>query len=232
MNEKLIRKLGLLGILSFLSYAAAVVFSPLGYPGYHWVSQAVSDLSADSAPSRVLWNQLAALYMPCGIVCVTLCCVSIQNHYNRMLRIGTYTFAAMSWISAVGYSMFPLMDAGISGRFQDAMHLMVTMMVVILSILSLMMIVFGGLIQKESAALGSWALIALVMMILGGVGTAILPNEYFGIPERLSVFSVSGFTAVLGVYQYGGWKGEKKGSDYDLKEEPTGTTGKTGKFLE
>ncbi|MCI6868814.1 MAG: DUF998 domain-containing protein, partial [Lachnospiraceae bacterium] len=102
MNEKLIRKLGLLGIVSLLSYIAAVVLSPLAYPGYNWISQAVSDLSADSAPSRVLWNQLGAFYMPCGIVCVTMCCVTIKEHYNRVLRMGVYLFAIMNWISAVG----------------------------------------------------------------------------------------------------------------------------------
>lgn len=33
MNEKLIRKPGFLGIVSLLSYTAAVVLSPLAYPG-------------------------------------------------------------------------------------------------------------------------------------------------------------------------------------------------------
>lgn len=46
MEKPLIQKLGLLGIVSFLSYTAAVVFAPLAYPGYDWLSQAVSDLSA------------------------------------------------------------------------------------------------------------------------------------------------------------------------------------------
>ena len=46
MKKSLIQKLGLLGVVSFLSYTAAVVFAPLAYPGYHWMAQAVSDLSA------------------------------------------------------------------------------------------------------------------------------------------------------------------------------------------
>ena len=115
MKRTLTQKLGLLGVLSFLSYAAAVVLAPLAYPGYDWMAQAVSDLSADTAPSRVLWNQLGALYMPCDIVCVTLCCVTIKEHFNRAVRAGIYLFALMNWISAVGYAMFPLTQAGISG---------------------------------------------------------------------------------------------------------------------
>ena len=51
MKKPLIQKLGLLGIVSLLSYTAAVVFSPLAYPGYDWMAQAGSDLSAAAAPA-------------------------------------------------------------------------------------------------------------------------------------------------------------------------------------
>ena len=51
MKKPLIQKLGLLGIVSLLSYTAAVAFAPLAYPGYDWMAQAVSDLSAADAPS-------------------------------------------------------------------------------------------------------------------------------------------------------------------------------------
>lgn len=62
MKKSLVQKLGLLGVVSFLSYAAAVAFAPLAYPGYDWMAQAVSDLSAADAPSLALWNRLSALY--------------------------------------------------------------------------------------------------------------------------------------------------------------------------
>ena len=206
MNEKLARNLGWLGLVSLLSYTAAVVFSPLAYPGYDWMAQAVSDLSADAAPSRVLWNRLGALYMPCGIVCVPLCCVTIRDHFNRVVRAGVYLFALMNWISAVGYAMFPLTRAGISGQLQDVMHLVVTAAVVLLSIASLTLIVYGGLRQRSCPALGGWALAALCLMIAGALGTAAVPRAYFGIPERFSVFACAGFTAVLGIAQSRGWK--------------------------
>ena len=35
MKKSLLQRLGLLGVVSFLSYAAAVVFAPLAYPGYN-----------------------------------------------------------------------------------------------------------------------------------------------------------------------------------------------------
>ena len=45
MKKTLLNYCGLLGIVAFLSYTAAVVFSPMAYPGYDWMAQAVSDLS-------------------------------------------------------------------------------------------------------------------------------------------------------------------------------------------
>ena len=83
---------GLLGIVALLSYTAAVVFSPLAYPGYDWMAQAVSDLSASNAPSLRLWNQLSSLYNVCTLVCAMMVCVGIQGKKTRLLRVGIYLF--------------------------------------------------------------------------------------------------------------------------------------------
>lgn len=108
MNKKLINWLGVTGILAFLSYTAAVMFSPMAFPGYDAISQAVSDLSAETASSRQLWNQFAAIYNACCVVCVT--CVSVFVSENKIstkpFRIGIYLFTLMSWISQVDYAMF------------------------------------------------------------------------------------------------------------------------------
>ena len=191
--------LGLMGIVSLLSYAAAVVFSPRAYPGYQWMAQAVSDLSADAAPSRGLWNQLSALYLPCGVVCCTLAGLGVRGKGNRPMRLGVRLFAVMLWISAVGYAMFPLSQPGAPAGFQGTMHLVVTGAVVALSVAALGLIIYGALIKMACLFLGWSALIALIMMLCGAVGTGVLPAAYFGIPERFSVFAAALFNAALGV---------------------------------
>ena len=206
MKKSLLNWLGLLGLVSFLSYAAAVIFSPLAYPGYRWMAQAVSDLSAVNAPSAMLWNQLASLYGACGIVCIMAVCVFIQGKLNKTLRIGIYLFAAMNWISLIGYTMFPLVEGGMSGTaVQDKMHMLVTAAVVIFSIASLVVIMIGGYRKKAYRSLATWASMALLFMFLGAVGVGLVPKEYFGIPERFSVFAATGFNAVLGVYLFNGF---------------------------
>ena len=202
MQKTLLQKLGLLGVVSLLSYTAAVVFSPLAYLDYDWMAQAVSDLSAANAPSLTLWNQLSALYNTCEVLCVTVVCIGIQGQKTRLLRTGIYLFAAMEWISAIGYRMFPLSDSGYAGAFQDVMHMVVTAAVVLLSIVSLTVIILAGVKNRECRSYGVCAGIALGMMLVGAVGMKLVPAAYFGVVERFSVFAATGFNAALGIHLF------------------------------
>lgn len=210
-KKKLINWLGLLGIVSLLSYTLAVIFAPAAYPGYDCLAQAVSDLSAANAPSKMLWEQLASLYGVCGIVSIMMVCVFIQGKLNKTIRIGIYLFTAMNWVSNVGYSMFPLSDSGNANTFQDIMHIyVVTVLVVLLSIASLITIMVGGYRDKKHRSLAIWATIALLLMFSGAIGTNIVPRDFFGIPERFSVFAATGFNAILGIYLFFGFRTKAK----------------------
>lgn len=202
MKKPLIQKLGLLGVVSFLSYAAAVIFAPLAYPGYDWMAQAVSDLSAANAPSLALWNRLTALYNVCEVACVTVVCIGIQGKRTKLLRVGVYIFAVMEWVSAVGFRAFPLTDSGFAGTFQDTMHIAVTGVVVLLSIVSLVIIIIAGAKDRSCRSYGVCAGIALAMMLAGAVGMKLVPAEYFGVVERFSVFAATGFNAALGIHLF------------------------------
>ncbi|MGN0115675.1 MAG: DUF998 domain-containing protein [Acutalibacteraceae bacterium] len=211
MKKTLINYLGLLGVVSLLSYTAAVVFAPLAYPGYNCIAQAVSDLSAANAPSKMLWGQLSSLYGVCGIISIMMVCVYIGGRLNKTLRVGIYLFAAMNWVSTVGYSLFPLSDSGNAGTLQDIIHIyVVTVLVVLLSIASLIVIMIGGYRDKRYRSLAVWATAALLLMFAGAIGTNVVPKEFFGIPERFSVFAATGFNAVLGIYLFFGFSEQKQ----------------------
>jgi len=204
-NKKtLVNYCGLLGIVSFLSYAAAVIYAPRAYPGYNWMTQAVSDLSAANAPSFVLWNQIATLYGIAGIVCIMMVCVAVKDKLNKPLRLGIYLFALMFWVSIVGFAAFPLSESGTGGAtFQDVMHLVITVMVVVLSITSLSLVIAGGYRKKRFVSLAVCATIALALMLIGAIGTGVAPPEYFGVFQRFSnLISVNGFLVVLGIYLF------------------------------
>lgn len=195
--------LGILGIISLLSYTAMVVFSPLAYPGYDWMSMAVSDLSAEGAPSQALANQLNALFGPCGLVSIMAVCVGVAGCKSKIMKFGIYCFAAMEWACNVGYNLFPWVSDAPASNPQNMMHLGVTVVVVVLSLTSLILVAIGAG-KEQLKFLRIWAIVCLAAMLIGPIGTALLPKAVFGLFERFSTFSAVVFNAVLGIYLMNG----------------------------
>ena len=202
MKRALTQKLGLLGVLSFLSYTAAVIFAPLAYPGYSWTVQAVSDLSAVHAPSRALWDQLSAFYNVCEVVCVTVVCIGIQGQKTRLLRTGSICLPLWNGSPPSAIGCFRSPESGYAGAFQDVMHMVVTAAVVLLSIVSLSMIIAAGAKDRRCRSYGICAGIALGMMLVGALGIKLVPAAYFGVVERFSVFAATGFNTALGIHLF------------------------------
>ena len=114
----------------------------------------------------------------------------------------------MNWVSAVGYKMFPLADAGKEiASFQEVMHIVVTAAVVLLSVASLVVLIITGIRNANVRRIGINATIALAMMMVGSIGMGVAPPKYFGIVERFSVFAAVGFNAVLGLFLFNGFRG-------------------------
>ena len=108
----------------------------------------------------------------------------------------------------MGYGMFPLADGGKDiASIQEIMHIAVTAMVVLLSIAALVCLIVAGCREKDVRGIGRWAALALGMMLVGSIGTGVVPPQYFGIVERFSVFAAVGFNAVLGWALFNGFKG-------------------------
>ena len=203
MIEKRLRLLGLLGVVSLLSYSAFVFISPFFYPGYDWLSSAVSDLCAADAPSLSVANRLNALFGPCGVVSATAVWVASARNRSKLLKSGVSSFLIMEWVCYVGYELFPWISGDSSSSFGNIMHLLVTVLVVLFSILSMVLIALSGKMSGISS-LSVWALSALIMMTLGAIGTGVMPKAVFGLFERFSTFSTVIFNAILGLYLYWG----------------------------
>lgn len=211
-------KLGILGLISLLSYTAMVVFSPLTYPGYDWMTMAVSDLSAAGAPSADLANRLGCLFSPCGLVSIMAVCVAVADIPSRHFRFGVYCFAAMEWLCSVGYTCFPWVSGAANTDPQNVMHLIVTVLVIVFSLAALVLIVLGAK-KAGQRSLGIWAGICLAAMVIGPIGTGLLPASVFGLFERFSTFSVVIFNAVLGMYLFLGKIDAKRTNQNETETE-------------
>jgi hypothetical protein len=79
------------------------------------------------------------------------------------------------------------------------MHLIVTALVVIFSLTALILSIIGAK-KGGMKSLFIWACICLAAMLLGPIGTGIMPKAVFGLFERFSTFSAVTFNAVLGTF--------------------------------
>ena len=202
MKKNLINYLCLSGVLSIIFYLLHDIIGALNYPGYNWMSQAVSDLTASDAPSFVIAHGYSAVYSILSCLCCALVSILVSKEKSKALRIGVYLFSIMNFISAIGYSLFPLSGAGYDGSFQSFIHVyVITILVVLLSIVSLIVIAIGGFKSKHKV-LGILSIISLVLMFVGAVGSGNVPKDIFGIFERFSTYSAVIFTGVLGVYGF------------------------------
>ena len=139
-------------------------------------------------------------------------CVGASGCRSKLLRTGIGLFAAMEWISTAGYRMFPLVMGEDMASFQNVMHILVTVLVVALSVLSLVLILAGG--RREGLpSLSLAAGLCLFCMLAGAMGTGLMPKGVFGLFERLSAFSAVVFNAFLGVFL---WKGRFPEGERDI----------------
>lgn len=113
--------------------------------------------------------------------------------------MGLYLFCLIEWVCAVGYDMFPLVWEADTGNFQNIMHIIVTVLVVVLSVASLALIAVSRREWKHKW-LSAQAWVCLALMISGTVGGGIFPKSAFGFFDLLSTFSPVIFNALLGIY--------------------------------
>ena len=188
------------GILAIVFYVLHDIVGALNYPGYKWMEQAVSDLTATDAPSRTVAGGLTTIHGIFNCVCCAFIVVLVRNE-RKSFRIGVYLFALMHAVSAIGYSLFPLTGSGYDGSFRSFIHVyVVTVLVVFLAISSLILIAVGSFKDKNKK-LGILAIIVLALMMTTPISFSV-PKEIFGIIERLTVYSSVLFTGVLSVYFY------------------------------
>lgn len=190
----------LTGILALIFYLLHDIIGAMNYPNYDWLSQAVSDLTATNSKSYIIANGLSSIYGIFSCLCCTMVYISMKEE-SKKFKIGVFIYMIMCYVSAIGYSLFPLTGSGYDGTIQSFIHVyIITTIVVLSSIISLILIYLGA--KNEHKIISRTAILSLLFMFLGSIGTAIVPKEYFGFIERFSTYSVVIFTAILGLYGF------------------------------
>jgi hypothetical protein len=189
INIKRLQKLVIvLGMLALVSYFLHVILGQLFYEDYNPLAQAISDLTADDSPSKAIARFFSGLYGLFSVLCMIGLSILVIEVPSKIIRFGVYLFAVMIATSAIGYALFPLSEAGYTGTFRDVMHLIVTGIVVSFTIFSLIVLIIGFRKTKRNY---SWlTLVALLVLFASSMASTQIDQQYFGVAERFSVYTV------------------------------------------
>jgi len=200
LNKKIAKLIPLLGIFSVGFYFLHVILGEIFYDGYNPLAQAVSDLTASNSPSKNIARVFSMLYGICAVTFSIGFFVCIRNKINKAVTVSSSIFCTMNIISFFGYTFFPLSESGYAGTFQDKMHMVVTVLVVLLTIVSLVLFSIGFFRAKGHRWLGVISISAFLILMAGAMLINIVPKEYFGAAERINVYSIIIYTGILSLW--------------------------------
>jgi len=111
------------GVLSSLLYVATDIFGALTWQGYHYASQAISELGAIGAPSR---PYVSPLFLAYDLLLIAFG-IGVRRGAGRASRLRV-TGGALIAIGAVGLvaTQFPMQMRGTPPALTDTMHIVLT----------------------------------------------------------------------------------------------------------
>jgi len=201
-NKKLIEIFSLSGVIGVFFYFLHVIMGTIFYEGYNPMAQAISDLTASNSPSKNIARPFSFFYGIFTVIFSTYFFVYFKQKINRCVTFGAGFFCIMTIVSFFGYTFFPLSESGYAGTFQDKMHIAVTIAVVLFTIAALISFAIGFFRTEKLKSLAIISLCTFLLLLTGSMLMNILPKEYFGIAERINVYSIVIYTGILSFWMY------------------------------
>src|SRR5215510_13174101 len=196
-NKKLIKVFSLFGAIGVVFYFLHVILGAFFYGGYNPMAQAVSDLTASNSPSRNIALPFSTLYGVFSVIFFANFFACFKQKINKCVTAGSCFFCIMTAVSFLGYTFFPLSESGYAGTFQDIMHIAVTIAVVLFTIIALILFIIGFLKTNDKKIIGIFSICTFILLMAGSIFINVFPKEYFGIAERINVYSIVIYTGIL-----------------------------------
>jgi hypothetical membrane protein len=200
--KNIIKLMPLFGVAGVIFYFLHVLCGAIFYPGYNPMAQAISDLTASNSPSKNIAMLFSILYGIFTVVFSAYFFVYFKQKINKCVTFGAGFFCIMTIVSFLGYTFFPLSESGYAETFQDKMHVVVTIVVVLFTIIALILFVIGFFRTENLKYIAILSLCTFLLLLTGSMLMNILPKEYFGVAERISVYSLIVYTGILSFWMY------------------------------
>ena len=205
-KRKLWNYLSLSGAVGVIFYNAHVVIGGFLWDGYSHVRQTISELTAKGAPNADFLRILTSVYgLLLVIFSIYVYIAMRKSKVHKAVIIGSIFFVVMQFSSFIGYSLFPLDLSAATSGFQNVMHIIVTIIVVICTIASSYCIGIGFFKSEKHRKIGFFILLCAVIITISGILTPIAMANNLGISgltERINIFALQSWIFVLSLYLF------------------------------
>lgn len=169
-----------------------VIIGGLLWEDYSHLERPISDLTASGAPNRLLLSVFTILYGFLSVLFAIGAYILLKKYAPKISQLGMGVFFGVLILSLL-YNFFPQDLPGDALTFQGVMHIVVTVMIVPLTILSPILVGIG-LRKKRSFHLYGYfsIMIGVFIFLTGGLTVLFIANSwpYFGVVQRLNIFSL------------------------------------------
>ena len=98
-NRQIENWFSLFGVLAFIFYFLHIFMGQANYPGYSWMKQAVSDLTATNSISYAIATRYSSLYGMFSCIGTLFLCIIVRDRFNKLFRVGIYLYSVMNFVS-------------------------------------------------------------------------------------------------------------------------------------
>jgi hypothetical protein len=189
-RRRLLNVLLMCGVTAAGLYIAADIFAATTYPGYSYVDQQQSELSAIGAPTRFFWIWMVSVYTPLMIAFGLG--VWLSAGAKRSLRAAGALLAAFGIIGYLWVLFAPMNPVGQARTATDIMHLVFLVVQIFVMVLFMS---FGAVALGRGFRRFSILMIVVMLAAGGVVGTraeAIAAGHsppWLGLVERMSIYA-------------------------------------------
>lgn len=197
---KIQRILSSLGMIGVIFYFGHVFLGQVLDKSYNPITTDISSLTAVGAPNSELLTIFATIYGICLIIFAIYMFSKSFREYHKITTFGYGFLLIMAILSSIGFYFFPLASDKTILNFQNTMHIAITGITVLLTILYLSLVSYGYLKKEKLRNIGIISLIAIILILIFGVLNPIsisLSLNILGLTERAVIFTLEGYIFFL-----------------------------------
>ena len=188
------------GMIGSLFYFIHVFLGQFLWKEYNPITTDISSLTAVGAPNAELLGILTFIYGIFVVIFMIGMVFKSIKDYSKLTLIAYSILLFMSIASLIGFNLFPLSADKTVMNFQNMMHIISTVIVVLATIIGIFTLSFAYLKRENLKRLGLISLVCGVMIVIFGMLNPIsigLGLNILGLTERLVIFTLEIFIFFL-----------------------------------